>query len=96
MSTPRSFALSADDRAVLEAADKFARKEFVPLARRMDDEEWWPSDIFQRIGAAGFMGATVPAEHGGAGMELFSSGLICQAFARWNPAIALSLSLIHI
>jgi isovaleryl-CoA dehydrogenase len=90
MAATRSFALSADDRAVLEAADKFARKEFVPLARRMDDEEWWPSDIFQKIGAAGFMGATVPAEHGGAGMDLFSSGLICQAFARWNPAIALS------
>ena len=90
MAAPRSFTLSADDRAVLEAADKFARKEFVPLARRMDDEEWWPPDIFQKIGTAGFMGATVPAEHGGAGMDLFSSGLICQAFARWNPAIALS------
>ena len=38
MAAPRSFTLSADDRAVLEAADKFARKEFVPLARRMDDE----------------------------------------------------------
>jgi len=90
MVAPRSFVLSADDRAVLDAADKFARKEFVPLARRMDDEEWWPPDIFQKIGAVGFMGVTVPAEHGGAGMDLFSSGLICQAFARWNPAIALS------
>ena len=67
MVAPRSFVLSADDRAVLDAADKFASKEFVPLARRMDDEEWWPPDIFQRIGAAGFMGVTVPAEHGGAG-----------------------------
>ncbi|MDO9402007.1 MAG: acyl-CoA dehydrogenase family protein [Polaromonas sp.] len=90
MANHRSFALSADDRAVLEAADKFARKEFTPLSRRMDDEEWWPPEIFKKIGAAGFMGATVPAEHGGAGMDLFSSGLICQAFARWNPAIALS------
>ncbi len=66
MANHRSFALSADDRAVLEAADKFARKEFTPLSRRMDDEEWWPPDIFKKIGAAGFMGATVPAEHGGA------------------------------
>jgi isovaleryl-CoA dehydrogenase len=36
------------------------------------------------------MGATVPTEYGGAGMDLFSSGLVCQAFARWNPALALS------
>ncbi len=84
------FALNADDEAVLEAADKFARKELAPLSRRMDDEEWWPPEAFARIGAAGFMGATVPPDYGGAGMDLFASGLVCQAFARWNPAMALS------
>jgi len=89
-SRTQSFGLTDDDRAVLEAADKFARKEFQTLSRRMDDEEWWPPEIFAKIGMAGFMGATVSPEYGGAGMDLFSSGLICQAFARWNPAIALS------
>jgi isovaleryl-CoA dehydrogenase len=85
-----SCGLTDDDRAVLEAADRFARKELAPLSRRMDDEEWWPPEAFAQIGAAGFMGATVPPEYGGAGMDLFSSGLVCQAFARWNPAMALS------
>ena len=89
-SRAHSFGLTPDDHAVLDAADKFARKEFQPLSRRMDDEEWWPPQIFAKIGAAGFMGATVAPEYGGAGMDLFTSGLICQAFARWNPAIALS------
>ena len=54
-----SFGLTHDDRAVLEAADEFARKEFQPLSRRMDDEEWGPPEIFGKIGAAGFMGAAV-------------------------------------
>ena len=92
MITPRSsqFALHAEDQAVLDAADKFARKVLAPLSGRMDDEEWWPPEAFSQIGAAGFMGATVPSEYGGAGMDLFSSGLVCQAFARWNPALALS------
>jgi len=39
-SRTQSFGLTDDDRAVLEAADKFARKEFQALSRRMDDEEW--------------------------------------------------------
>ena len=92
MTTPRSsqFALHAEDQAVLEAADKFGRKVLAPLSGRMDNEEWWPPEAFPQIGAAGFMGATVPTEYGGAGMDLFSSGLVCQAFARWNPALALS------
>ena len=89
-SRAQSFGLNEDDRAVLEAADRFARQQLAPLSRRMDDEEWWPPEVFAQIGAAGFMGATVAPEYGGAGMDLFASGLVCQAFARWNPAIALS------
>ena len=85
-----SCGLTDDDRAVLEAADRFARKELAPLSRRMDDDEWWPPEAFAKIGAAGFMGATVPPEYGGAGMDLFASGLVLQAFSRWNPAIAFS------
>ena len=89
-SRAHTFGLNDDDRAVLDAADRFARQELAPLARRMDDEEWWPEDVFARIGGAGFMGVTVPGEFGGAGMDLFASGLVGQAFARWNPAVALS------
>ncbi len=64
MTTPRSsqFALHAEDQAVLEAADKFARKVLAPLSGRMDNEEWWPPEAFSQIGAAGFVGATVPGE----------------------------------
>ena len=89
-SRAQSFGLTDDDRAVLDAADRFARQELAPLARRMDDKEWWPEDVFARVGAAGFMGVTVPQAYGGAGMDLFASGLVGQAFARWNPAVALS------
>ena len=39
------FGLTDDHRADLEAVDKFAREEFQPLSRRMDDEEWWPSSV---------------------------------------------------
>lgn len=82
--------LSADEREVLDAADRFARQELYPLARRMDDEEWWPDGVMQRIGANGFLGVTTPTSYGGAGMDLFASALVAQAFARWNHAVALS------
>ena len=44
--------LSADEMEILTQADRFAQAEAYPLAQRMDDEEWWPADIFQKIGAA--------------------------------------------
>ncbi|MGE0485433.1 MAG: acyl-CoA dehydrogenase family protein [Gammaproteobacteria bacterium] len=88
--TDLPFDLNADQRAMLDEADRFARNELYPLAARMDDEEWWPEDAFRTIGEAGYFGLTVPEEYGGQGLDLFTSGLVGQAFARWNYALALS------
>jgi len=82
--------LSDDELTILTQADRFARAELYPLAKRMDDEEWWPSEIFPLMGQNGFFGITAPPEVGGSGADLFTSGLILQAFARWNHALALS------
>jgi isovaleryl-CoA dehydrogenase len=82
--------LSDDETEVLAQADRFARAELHPLAQRMDDEEWWPPEAFAKIGANGYFGITAPEALGGAGLDLFTSGLVLQAFARWNHALALS------
>lgn len=82
--------LSSDEIEILSQADHFAQAELYPLAQRMDDEEWWPSQIFPTIGDTGYFGVTAPEAYGGAGMDVFTSGLILQAFGRWNHALALA------
>ncbi|MFT3821803.1 MAG: acyl-CoA dehydrogenase family protein [Rubrivivax sp.] len=86
----RFHGLSADEQQILDQADRFAQRELYPLAARMDNEEWWPPEAFARIGATGYFGIPVPEAYGGAGMDLFASGLVLQAFARWNHGLALS------
>ena len=76
--------------AILEAADKFGKKELYPLAEKMDNEEWWPEGIFKKMADAGLLGLTIDPKYGGAGMSYLQAGLVCQAFGRWNHAIALS------
>lgn len=82
--------LSADEQSVLDQADRFARERLYPLAERMDRDEWWPPEAMAMIGATGYCGIPVPERYGGAGMDLFTSGLVLQAFSRWNHALALS------
>src|SRR3546814_9159882 len=72
--------LSNDEFEILGNADRFAQAELYPLAQRMDDEEWWPTEIFPKIGATGYFGVTAPEAYGGAGLDVFTSGLILQAF----------------
>jgi len=89
-SKTNQFSLNEDQKAVLEAADQFAKKELYPLAEKMDNEEWWPDGIFKKMGDAGLIGLTVDPKYGGAGMSYIQAGLVCQAFGRWNHAVALS------
>ena len=82
--------LSNDEQGMLDVADHFARQELYPLSQKMDNEEWWPEDAFKAIGQAGYFGIPLPEAHGGAGLDMFTSGLVLQAFSRWNHALALS------
>ena len=85
-----AFDLSAEQQATLDAAADYARRELYPLAPRMDAEEWWPAAAFAALGAAGYLGVTVPERLGGAGADLFTSALVLQALARWNHALGLA------
>ncbi len=85
-----AFALSEEQREILEQADNYARNELFPLQQRMDNEEWWPPHVMPALGRMGYLGVTVAPEFGGSGGDFFTTGLVTQAFARWNPAISLS------
>ncbi|CAN5919435.1 isovaleryl-CoA dehydrogenase [soil metagenome] len=91
MSAAQRFSgLSDDEQEILDQADRFAKNELYPLSSRMDNEEWWPPEAFAQIGATGYFGVPVPETYGGAGLDLFASALVVQAFSRWNHALALS------
>ncbi len=89
-STAPAFDLSAEQQGTLDGADEYARLELYPLAARMDAEEWWPAEAFAKLGRNGYLGATVPEAYGGAGADLFTSGLVLQALSRWNHAMGLA------
>lgn len=90
LSGAQSFDLNAEQREILDTADRYGREQLAPIAARMDDEEWWPDDEFRALGKMGYLGVTAPAEFGGAELDVFGSGLVLQAFSRWNPALGLA------
>jgi len=83
--------LSEERRMVLDQADRFARAELGPRLARMDDEEWWPPELFPMLGAQGLIGVTAPENLGGAGLDFFAQGLVAQAFARHNAGAGMSV-----
>jgi isovaleryl-CoA dehydrogenase len=88
--SPNPYGFDAEQQRVFDLADAFARRELYPLAAKMDAEEWWPPQAFEKIAQVGLFGITVPEADGGLGMDLVSAGAVVQAFGRWNHALALS------
>ncbi|MCB1360770.1 MAG: acyl-CoA dehydrogenase family protein, partial [Rhodobacteraceae bacterium] len=82
MMTP--FSLTDEQRAIQDAAFRYAEAELHPLFARMDDEDWYPEHLMAKLGADGYCGLTAPVDLGGAGMDLLSAGLVAEAFAYWN------------
>jgi isovaleryl-CoA dehydrogenase len=85
-----AFKLNQDYQMIYDAAEKFAREQLLPIAEKMDNDECWPQGLFQMLGREGYLGVTVPEEYGGAGMDEMAQGLVAEAFAKYNPGVALS------
>ncbi len=84
-------ALTEEERQLAEAARSFVRKEIAPIAERMDREDYFPRDVFRRLGEHGFLGITIPTEWEGLGLSYRAQAIILEEIARASPALALSV-----
>ncbi|MBC7104550.1 MAG: acyl-CoA dehydrogenase family protein, partial [Firmicutes bacterium] len=69
---------------------KFMLREVAPITERIDREDYFPLDVWKKIGALGLMGLTVPEEYGGGGQDLLATVLVMEQMSRICPAVALS------
>lgn len=88
--TVAGFDLTAEQRELRDAAQRYFMDRLQPLQQRMDDEEWWPADAFAELGQMGYCGLTVAGEYGGQDLDMLTAGLICEVMSEANHAFALS------
>jgi butyryl-CoA dehydrogenase len=69
------FSLTDEQVLLRDATRAFATREIAPKAAELDKTGRWPSEILEQMGELGLMGVTIPAEHGGAGMDALSYAL---------------------
>jgi butyryl-CoA dehydrogenase/short/branched chain acyl-CoA dehydrogenase len=80
--------LSEEELMFRDVVRKFARKEVVPLVRRMDEEGKLDEGLLQKLFAQGMMGIDVAEEYGGQGGTFFQSILLIEELAMVDPAVS--------
>ena len=60
----------------------FVQTEIAPNADRYDQEEYTPPELIQKVGQQGYLGAMIPKESGGMGLDMITFGLLNEEFGR--------------
>jgi acyl-CoA dehydrogenase len=76
------FALTDEQQMCAAWFRDFADKEVAPAAEHTDRAEAPPSELLKKAAAQGFLGATLPEQYGGAGMDYLTYTLLVEAVAR--------------
>jgi alkylation response protein AidB-like acyl-CoA dehydrogenase len=79
--TPEDF--SEEHLMIAKTTEDFVVKEVVPQLEKMEDHDFEISrKLLTKAGELGLLGADVPEEYGGLGLDKISSSLITEKFAR--------------
>jgi alkylation response protein AidB-like acyl-CoA dehydrogenase len=81
------FELTDEQQLVRDTARAFTDNEIVERARENDRNEHFDLDLVAKIAAQGYLGAIVPHEYGGAGLDYLTYGLIVEQLGRGDSAM---------
>lgn len=84
--------LTEDQRLVHRSVREFAAAELRPHAARWDREGTFPAAIVPKLAALGLLGLVVPAEYGGAGLDMVSAMLAVEAVSWGDGSIGLTVA----
>jgi glutaryl-CoA dehydrogenase len=84
--------LGEEERLVRDTAQGYAQDKLAPRITRAYLDEDFDRDILHEMGALGLLGATIPAEYGGAGLGYVAYGLIAREVERVDSGYRSAMS----
>ncbi len=84
--------LSDEERMIRDAAHGYAQDRLMPRVISANRDERFDREIMTEMGAQGLLGATLPEEYGGAGVNHVSYGLIAREIERVDSGYRSAMS----
>ena len=83
------FSLSAEQRALRDAARQFAQRELTSIAKEIEEKDEPPSlEVRKRFAELGYLGVNLSADYGGAGGSHLDAVLVLEEIAKVSIGVA--------
>jgi alkylation response protein AidB-like acyl-CoA dehydrogenase len=86
------FDLTDEQQLIRDTAREFTDNEIVQQSRENARNHHFDVDLVRKVAAQGYLGAIVPQEYGGAGLDYVSYGLIVEEIGRGDSAVRTVIS----
>jgi glutaryl-CoA dehydrogenase (non-decarboxylating) len=87
--------LTDEQRAIQETVREFVDRRVLPVAQHNDINHHLDMGIIEGMAELGILGAPIPAEYGGAGLDYVCEALICEEIERGESAFRTLIS-VHV
>jgi glutaryl-CoA dehydrogenase len=84
--------LSGEERLVRDTAEAYAQERLQPRVTKAFLDEDFDREIMSEFGELGLLGATIPEQYGGAGLNYVSYGLVARAVERVDSGYRSAMS----
>jgi alkylation response protein AidB-like acyl-CoA dehydrogenase len=84
--------LTDDQTAILEMVTDFCKKEIAPLAARYDRNSEYPWVQLNKLAELGLLGATVPEQYGGSGLDAVTYALCLEQICKADASVGVIVS----
>ncbi|MCW2960423.1 MAG: hypothetical protein JWM90_810 [Thermoleophilia bacterium] len=89
------FSLTEEQQHIQEAVKAFVDERVLPVAVQNDMAHKLDHDLIDGMRELGILGAPIPTEHGGAGLDFIAEALICEEIERGEAALRTLIS-VHV
>jgi len=87
-----NFNYSENQKIISETIRDFSKREIIPNMYDWDEKQYFPIELFKKIGELGMMGVLVPEEYGGAGLTYDEYVTIISEISQVCGSIGLSVA----
>ncbi|TVL08230.1 acyl-CoA dehydrogenase [Shewanella algae] len=84
--------LQPEERMIRDTVHEYAQSKLQPRVLQANREQYFDPEIMTELGALGLLGATLPTEYGGAGVNYVSYGLIAREIERVDSGYRSAMS----